>query len=99
MGSVHGASRRAGGWWACLVGVLLVAQAMAGTDDEAAAWRALGQTAQARALIEAWSGEGTLVLVTHQVNITALVGGGVGSGEIVVARPSGDGLDVVGRLR
>ncbi|WFM71089.1 histidine phosphatase family protein [Halomonas sp. CKK8] len=57
------------------------------------------RTRAARAMIRDWDGEGTLVLVTHQVNITALVGGGVGSGEIVVARPSGDGLDVVGRLR
>lgn len=57
------------------------------------------RTGAARAMIRDWDGEGTLVLVTHQVNITALVGGGVGSGEIVVARPGAEGLDVVGRLR
>ncbi|MCL7941638.1 histidine phosphatase family protein [Halomonas sp. ATCH28] len=58
-----------------------------------------GRTRAARALIRDWGGEGALVLVTHQVNITALVGGGVGSGEIVVARPGAEGLDVVGRIR
>lgn len=58
-----------------------------------------GRTREALALIRDWEGEGTLVLVTHQVNITALVGGGVGSGEIVVARPGREGLSRVGRIR
>lgn len=40
-----------------------------------------------------------LVLVTHDVNIRALVGEYVAQGEIVVARPGPDRLDVVGRLR
>ncbi|APE30626.1 histidine phosphatase family protein [Halomonas aestuarii] len=57
------------------------------------------QTAETRALIEAWNGEGTLVLVTHQVNITALVGGGVGSGEVIVVRPDDAGLVRVGSFR
>jgi phosphohistidine phosphatase SixA len=57
------------------------------------------RTRAARALIHDWDGEGTLVLVTHQVNITALVGGGVGSGEIVVVRPREEGLALVGRIR
>ncbi|MDI5891058.1 histidine phosphatase family protein [Halomonas rhizosphaerae] len=57
------------------------------------------RTRAARALIRDWDGEGTLVLVTHQVNITALVGGGVGSGEIVVVRPRREGLSRVGRIR
>ncbi|MGM0981823.1 MAG: histidine phosphatase family protein [Pseudomonadota bacterium] len=57
------------------------------------------RTRAVRALISGWDGEGAMVLVTHQVNITALVGGGVGSGEIVVVRPSAEGLDVVGRIR
>ncbi|CAM3578607.1 histidine phosphatase family protein [Halomonas lysinitropha] len=57
------------------------------------------RTRAVRALIRGWDREGAMVLVTHQVNITALVGGGVGSGEIVVVRPSAEGLDVVGRIR
>jgi phosphohistidine phosphatase SixA len=54
------------------------------------------QTAQEQ--IAAWQGEGNLLLVTHQVNITALVGGGVGSGEMIVLRPTVDSFQVVGRL-
>lgn len=54
------------------------------------------QTAQEQ--IAAWQGEGNLLLVTHQVNITALVGGGVGSGEMNVLRPTVDSFQVVGRL-
>ena len=57
------------------------------------------QTDAIRALIRGWKGEGNLVLVTHQVNITALVGGGVGSGEIVVVRADEAGLVRVGSLR
>ncbi|MDT8879396.1 histidine phosphatase family protein [Halomonas saccharevitans] len=57
------------------------------------------QTASTRALIRGWNGEGNLLLVTHQVNITALVGGGVGSGEIIVVRADEAGLVRVGRLR
>ena len=39
-----------------------------------------------------------LVLVTHDVNIRALVSEYVAQGEIVVARPGPDRLEVVGRL-
>ncbi|WP_458526573.1 histidine phosphatase family protein [Onishia taeanensis] len=42
------------------------------------------QTGETRALIEAWSGKGPLILVTHQVNITALTGVYPRSGEILV---------------
>ncbi len=48
--------------------------------------------------IAAWQGPGNLLLVTHQVNITALVGSGVGSGEMIVVRPVEDSFQVVGRL-
>ncbi|WP_192035559.1 histidine phosphatase family protein [Halomonas sp. YLGW01] len=58
-----------------------------------------GQTRELRALIAAWNGEGTLVLVTHQVNITALTGVYPRSGEMLVLAPEGGALDVVGRLR
>jgi phosphohistidine phosphatase SixA len=43
---------------------------------------------------------GNLVLVSHQVNITAVSGVYPASGEVVVLQPSGgDRLDLVGRLR
>lgn len=54
------------------------------------------QTAQEQ--IAAWQGAGNLLLITHQVNITALIGGGVGSGEMIVLRPTVDSFQVVGRL-
>lgn len=55
-------------------------------------------TQAAQQQISAWQGEGNLLLITHQVNITALIGGGVGSGEMIVLRPSVDSFQVVGRL-
>ena len=54
-----------------------------------------GQTRAARALAAAWGGPGNLVLVTHQVNVTALTGVFPASGEAVVATPA---LAVLGRL-
>ncbi len=57
------------------------------------------QTAQARALLSRWRGPGTLVVVTHQVNITALTGIYPSSAEGVVIRPAADGsLKVVGKI-
>jgi phosphohistidine phosphatase SixA len=49
------------------------------------------QTAQARALLADWHGPGALVVITHQVNIQALVGVGAASAEGVVVRPAADG--------
>jgi len=44
--------------------------------------------------------KGTVVMVTHNVNIAALTKLSVGTGEIVVVRPDGCcGLKVVGRIR
>jgi broad specificity phosphatase PhoE len=44
--------------------------------------------------------KGTVVMVTHHVNIAALTGQAVGTGEVVVVRPDGCcGLKVVGRIR
>ncbi len=63
-----------------------------GRGDQAS----ITQTAQEQ--ITAWQGPGNLVLVTHQVNITALGGGGVGSGEMIVVRPTDNSFRVVGRL-
>ncbi|MCU0907321.1 MAG: histidine phosphatase family protein [Rhodobacteraceae bacterium] len=55
------------------------------------------RTTAARALIDATPGR--LLLVTHQVNITALSGVTPASGEIVVLVPGPDGWQVAGRGR
>ena len=47
------------------------------------------QTEAVRELIGDWNGPGTLVLVTHQVNVTALTNVFPASGEMVVLRPDG----------
>ncbi len=60
------------------------------------------QTARAFATLARWHGPGALVVVTHQVNITALTGLVPASGEGIVVRPrSGDGnqLEAVARIR
>lgn len=59
------------------------------------------RSAATRALIEqqAAPGRPPLVLVTHQVNITALTGVFPESGEIVVVRSGPEGLTMLGRLR
>jgi phosphohistidine phosphatase SixA len=54
------------------------------------------QTAAVREQMAAWTGPGTLVLVTHQVNISALTDIYPASGEVVVLQPGGQ---IVGRLR
>lgn len=59
------------------------------------------QTAETRAAVATWAGPGTLVLVTHQVNITALTGVFPASGEVIVLAPAparSDGFTLVGRL-
>lgn len=66
----------------------------AGQGDEAA------QTRAARKLIADRIGDGgPLVLVTHQVNITALSGIFPASGEIIVMRLDGEALSLAGRIR
>ena len=66
----------------------------AGQGDEAQHTRA------ARTLIAEQAGTGKpLVLVTHQVNITALSGVYPSSGEIIVMRVDGDALSLAGRIR
>lgn len=57
------------------------------------------RTAEARRLLLAWAGPGVLVVVTHQVNITALTGVVPGSGEAVLVVRQGKALAVAGRLR
>lgn len=60
--------------------------------------RGAAQTRQASALLRAWRGLGLLVVVTHQVNISALTGVVPASGEGVVLSVAGDRLRVEGRL-
>jgi phosphohistidine phosphatase SixA len=56
------------------------------------------QTDEARRLLLGWGGPGALVVVTHQVNISAITGRGLASGEGVVLRRSGEGLTVIGHI-
>ena len=56
------------------------------------------QTAAARKLLLEWQGPGTLVVVTHQVNITALTGAATQSGEGVVLAREGGKLVVKGAV-
>jgi broad specificity phosphatase PhoE len=59
------------------------------------------QTRAVRALVEGWRAQsGVLVLVTHQVNITALTGLYPAEGEVLVLRPSATaGFDLAARFR
>lgn len=61
--------------------------------------RADRQTRELRATIGKFAEGATAILVTHQVNITALTGVYPSSGEIVVGRLTRDGFDVVGRIK
>ncbi|MCB5175123.1 histidine phosphatase family protein [Microvirga sp. SM9] len=57
------------------------------------------QTRAVLQLIESWDRNGVLVLVTHQVNITALTDIFPIEGEILVLRPKEKGFDLVGRIQ
>ncbi len=66
------------------------------TDEAAARQRKLDTT---RAYVAGFKGKGNLVLVTHDVNIRALVGEYASQGEMIVATARPDGtLKVLGRL-
>ncbi|NJM44336.1 MAG: histidine phosphatase family protein [Brachymonas sp.] len=56
------------------------------------------QTEAARKQLLAWQGPGALVVFTHQVNITALTGMTLSSGQGVVLRKSGSTLIVQGQI-
>jgi phosphohistidine phosphatase SixA len=59
------------------------------------------QTAEVRARVAAWKGPGTLFLVTHQVNITALTEIFPATDEVIVVTPAPEraqGLSIAGRL-
>jgi broad specificity phosphatase PhoE len=64
-------------------------------DDRAAA---PAQTRAALQRIGNVRAPDNVVFVTHHVNIVALTGAAVGSGELVLARPDAAGLRVIGRL-
>jgi phosphohistidine phosphatase SixA len=56
-------------------------------------------TAGARAIVQAWRGPGTLLVVTHGANIRALTGVSPAQGEIVVVRAGpGGSIEPVGRI-
>lgn len=58
------------------------------------------QTRRLRDMVTRWAGrQSTLVLVTHQVNISALTGLFAAEGEVVALRPSPGGFEVVGQVR
>ena len=56
------------------------------------------QTAAAMTTLKQWKGPGVMVVVTHQVNITALTGVVPRPGEGVVVKMDGTTLQVLGRL-
>jgi broad specificity phosphatase PhoE len=65
-----------------------------GRDQEQA------QTQAVRRKLQDWRSSGVLVLVTHQVNITALTGVFPSEGEMLVLKPKpGGGFDLVGRIK
>jgi len=55
------------------------------------------QTAALRDWVLTWGGPDNAMLVTHQVNITALTGAFVGMGEALVLRPGAGVLRTIGR--
>lgn len=57
-----------------------------------------GKTAAARAILADWKGPGLLVVVTHQVNISALTGEVPRSGEGIILRVVDGETQVLGRL-
>lgn len=60
---------------------------------------ATAQTRALRARIAAWNGPGVLVLVSHQVNISALTGRPTAPGEGIVLRLAGSDVEVLGSIR
>ena len=56
------------------------------------------QTRTVREMVSRHRG-GTVVFVTHQVNITALTGLFPDEGEMIILTPQGDGFTVAGRLK
>lgn len=61
--------------------------------------RSAAMTRAAVARLRQWHGPGVMVVVTHQVNITALTGVVPAAGEGVVVVADASGLKTIGRLR
>lgn len=57
------------------------------------------QTRAGQRILEQWSGDGALVVITHQVNITALTDIFPQSGEGIVVEINDGEIEVIGRLR
>lgn len=57
------------------------------------------QTRAGQRILEQWSGDGALVIITHQVNITALTDIFPQSGEGIVVELNDGEIEVIGRLR
>lgn len=57
------------------------------------------QTRAGQTILEQWSGDGALVIITHQVNITALTDIFPQSGEGIVIEITNGEIGVIGRLR
>jgi broad specificity phosphatase PhoE len=58
------------------------------------------QTRAVREIVSGWRSKGVLVLVTHQVNITALTGIFPAEGEVLLLKPRiGNGFDLMGRIK
>ncbi len=57
------------------------------------------QTRAGQGILEQWSGDGALVVITHQVNITALTDIFPQPGEGIVVEIANGEIDVIGRLR
>ena len=64
-------------------------------DEDA---RRRGKVAEVQARAGRHTGKANLVLVTHDINIRALVGESVAQGDIVVTRPAGTHLETLGVL-
>jgi phosphohistidine phosphatase SixA len=62
-------------------------------DQEAA------QTRTALGVLQSWRGPGVMVVVTHQVNITALTDIFPDSGEGIIVRVASERLEVLGRIK
>ncbi len=56
------------------------------------------QTKQTKEIISSWRGPGALVLVTHQVNITALTGIFPKEGEAIILQPLIDEYEIAGKI-
>lgn len=57
------------------------------------------QTDAIREIVKSWQGPGALIMVTHQVNISALTGQFTRQGEVIVMRARDNAIEVVGTIK